>query len=255
MSHEVLSSQSLLKEPVVEFKGSIFTLTILLISSDDLEAIAGDIKARLDQAPKFFLHAPVVLDLNALKEAPGDFDFVALAELLRKQQLIPVGVCNGTPAQYQAAVAAGLAVLQSGPQVRTVRPKAEEQPKPAPAAPKPVAEEPAKTEALVIHKPVRSGQQIYARGRDLILMAQVNAGAEVIADGNIHVYAPLRGRALAGVQGDTSARIFSLNFGAEMVAIAGNYRVFEEQPATDVAGKPTQIYLDGEQLIVSPLVP
>ncbi len=250
MSQKVMSSQSLLKEPVVEFKGSSFTLTILVISSFDLDTIVEDIKKRLAQAPRFFLHAPVVVDLNPLKEQQGELDFAALAEQLRALELVPVGVCNGNPCFYEAAVAAGFAVLQSGPQPRAVQ---REEPKPAPQPEPKVVEQP-KAEPLVIHKPVRSGQQIYARGRDLILMAQVNAGAEVIADGNIHVYAPLRGRALAGVQGDTNARIFTLNFGAEMVAIAGNYRVFEEQPATDVAGKTSQVYLDGEQLIVAPLV-
>lgn len=252
MSQQILSSQGLLNEPVAEFKGSSFTLTVLLLSSFDVDAIVAEVRARLEQAPKFFLHAPVVLDLNPLKEQLGEFDFSMLAEQLRDMQLVPVGVCNGNPSLYESAVASGFAVLQSGPQSRG---KHKEEAKPVASA---AAEErvspSAKSEALVIHKPVRSGQQIYARGRDLILMAPVNAGAEVIADGNIHVYAALRGRALAGVQGDTSARIFSLNFGAEMVSIAGNYRVFEDQPAPDVAGKPSQVMLDGEQLKVSPLI-
>jgi len=253
MSQQILSSQSLLNEPVVEFKGSSFTLTILLLSSFDVDAIVADIKERLAQAPKFFLYAPVVLDLNPLKDQLGELDFASLAVQLRNLQLVPVGVCNGKQAFYESAIASGFAVLQSGPQPRSLAEKVKSA---KPAAP--VAEEPApsagKSEALVIHKPVRSGQQIYARGRDLILMAPVNAGAEVIADGNIHVYAALRGRALAGVQGDTSARIFSLNFGAEMVSIAGNYRVFEDQPAANVAGKPSQVLLENEQLIVSPLI-
>ncbi|TPW14125.1 MAG: septum site-determining protein MinC, partial [Halothiobacillaceae bacterium] len=100
----------------------------------------------------------------------------------------------------------------------------------------------------VIYQPIRSGQQIYAKGGDLIVLAAVNAGAEIIADGNIHIYAPLRGRALAGVRGNNSARIFCYNMEAELVAVAGHYRVFEERVPSEFRNKAVQIYLDNEQL-------
>ncbi len=256
MTQQVLSLQPMLKDPVVVFKGSSFTLTILVVSSFDLNLIKQDLAAQLAKGPKFFLHAPVVVDLSPLKALEGELDFVELACILRDAELVPVGVCNGAPDLYPLAIAAGFAVLQSGPQSGTAQPrekklelKAEQSDSIELSTPTPVP----KTEALVITKPVRSGQQVYARGRDLILLAQVNAGAEVISDGNIHVYAPLRGRALAGAQGDSSARIFSQNFAAEMVSIAGNYRTFEDNPAPDVADKPSHVYLDGEHLVVAPL--
>jgi septum site-determining protein MinC len=106
--------------------------------------------------------------------------------------------------------------------------------------------------AQVHSKPVRSGQRVYAKGRDLIVHEQIGAGAEVIADGSVHIYAPLRGRALAGAQGDVNARIYCLDFQAELVAIAGQYKVFEEIPA-EFRGKPVQIVLDGGQIVLSKL--
>lgn len=253
-SHNAVAQQS----PAVEFKGSVFTLTILLIRRFDLTEIAADIQARLAMAPGFFENAPVVLDLALLQEETTALDFAALVSLLRAEQFVPVGICNASEIQHQAAIDNGLALLQHKPARRPVEAAPESTPAPrseAKAAAEtrlvevPVAAVPTK----VVTQPVRSGQQVYVKGGDLIVLAAVNAGAEVIADGNIHVYAPLRGRALAGVQGDQTARIFCLNFGAEMVAIAGNYRVFEEQPSRDSQGKTTQISLDGDKLLVTAL--
>jgi septum site-determining protein MinC len=107
--------------------------------------------------------------------------------------------------------------------------------------------------ALVIHKPLRSGQQIYARGRDLVVLAMVNAGAEIIADGHIHVYAPLRGKAIAGARGNTDARIFALSLEAELISIAGIYRTSENPLPANVLGKPTQVRLEGEKLVMDAL--
>lgn len=238
--------------PAAEFKGSVFTFTVLLIRRFELDEIAADVRARVAQAPQFFLNAPVVLDL-AQVSGQADADLPSLAALLRAEKLVPVAVCNGDEAHNAAALAAGLALLQRSGARRTPLPSA----KPAAVA-EPVAAEapagPAAKGARVVTQPVRSGQQIYARGGDLIVLAAVNPGAEVIADGNIHVYAPLRGRALAGVLGDGNARIFSLNFGPEMVAIAGTYRVFEEPPPAQLHGKPVQVALDGEKLLLTALI-
>ena len=113
-------------------------------------------------------------------------------------------------------------------------------------------------DALVIDKPLRSGQQVYARGRDLVVLAMVNAGAEVIADGHIHVYAPLRGRAIAGARGNGEARIFALNLEAELLSIAGIYRTSENPLPPEVTGRPTQVRLvdgpDGEKLVMTPML-
>ena len=105
----------------------------------------------------------------------------------------------------------------------------------------------------MIDRPLRSGQQVYARGGDLVVLAVVNFGAEVIADGHIHVYAPLRGRAIAGARGNTAARIFSTCMEPQLVAIAGTYRTAETPLPDDVLGKPAQVRLDGETLVVEPL--
>ncbi len=250
-SHNAVAQQS----PAVEFKGSVFTLTILLIRRFDLNEIAADIKARLAMAPSFFINAPVVLDLALLQKETTALDFAALASLLRAEKLVPVGVSNASDIQHQAAVDNGLALIQNSPARRQGETQVEPKQKPVKAESEkvmievPIAANPTK----VVTQPVRSGQQVYAKGGDLIVLAAVNAGAEVIADGNIHVYAPLRGRALAGVQGDSGAQVFCLSFGAEMVAIAGNYRVFEDQPSSDVQGKTTQIKLNGEKLLVTAL--
>ena len=109
---------------------------------------------------------------------------------------------------------------------------------------------PAPLGAMVILKPVRSGQQIYARGRDLVVLAMVNTGAEIIADGHIHVYAPLRGKAMAGARGNTEARIFALSLEAELISIAGIYRTSENPLPAQVQGKPTQVRLEGEKLVM-----
>ena len=107
---------------------------------------------------------------------------------------------------------------------------------------------------LVIDKPLRSGQQVYARGGDVIVTALVSFGAEVIADGNVHVYAPLRGKAIAGARGDTSARIFTTCMEAQLVAIAGIYRTAEVALPTEIAGKPARISLDGKKIVMEPIL-
>lgn len=239
----------------LELKGSVFTLTVIRLHTLDLSVVAAGLRERLAQAPRFFRHAPVVLDLQELKDH-GSIDFPALLTLLRGETLVPVGVRRATPEQTEAAVAAGLAALQGGT-IQDLGGVEAPRPEPKRIEPKAVAPDPARdtTNAAtrVVRQPVRSGQRIYARGGDLVVLAPVNAGAEIMADGHIHVYAPLRGRALAGVNGDTQARIFAQCLEPELVAIAGHYRVFEEPGGHDAYGKVAQVHLDGEQLIVAPL--
>lgn len=257
------------EKDALDIKGSVFTLSVLCLKSNDIDAMARALGARLAQAPRFFQNAPVVIDVKAVRDA--GLDFQALVRLLRDNQLVPVGVRHATPEQLEAAISVGLAVLQGGSKPETVdvasvsdspqpQPSAQQIPVPevaatavSPAA-EPIARPPQAGAAKIVRQPVRSGQQIYARGGDLVLLAPVNAGAEVLADGNIHVYAPLRGRALAGVNGDTNARVFTQSLEAELVSVAGHYRIFEQQPAADVFGKPVQVYLDGERLIITPLI-
>ncbi|MDZ4263968.1 MAG: septum site-determining protein MinC [Pseudomonadota bacterium] len=236
----------------VEIKGSMFTLPVLRLYSADVQEIGEMLSEHLAKHLAFFENAPVVIDLEHVKDEDGLLDLSVLATLLRCHQLVPVGIRQGSDVQNAAALAAGLAVLKGG-----AIPAAASK-KPAEAAPKSEVPVLAQAQAVarptrVIRQPVRSGQQIYAQGGDLIVMAQVNAGAEVIADGNIHIYAPLRGRAMAGVLGDVNARIFTQSMEAELLAIAGNYQVYEESQPASMRGKAVQVYLEGTQLLISPL--
>lgn len=260
-----------------ELKGSLFTLTILHLRSTKLAAIDKHLEFKISQAPGFFHNTPVIIDLQALDDETT-VDFVGLYDLLRNRGMIPIAVRNGSEALRQQAAVARLPGLPDRAPIATqplntgsdataasessVPPASKVALQPgegtaAKVAPTTEASESAAagTQPVYrIHKqPVRSGQQVYAAGGDLILLGQVSAGAEVIADGNIHVYASLRGRALAGAKGDTSARIFCRSLEAELVAIAGNYRVIEEQDS-DIWGQNVQMYLaEDERLIIERL--
>jgi septum site-determining protein MinC len=237
-----------------EIKSATLPLVALLLKTADLSALAGDLKARFGDIPDFFDHDPLVIDLSPLQADEAVPDFAALLSLLRGYRMQPVAVRAGSDAQIAAARDAGLA-------------EAEDLMPPRPA-PQPVAQsqaaqvQPAALDdapavgALVLDKPLRSGQQVYARGRDLVVMSMVNPGAEVIADGSIHVYAPLRGKAIAGARGNTEARILSLCLEPELLSIAGVYRTSDVPLPADVLGKPTQVRLVGGtdgKLVMDPL--
>lgn len=224
-----------------EIKSANLPLVSLLLKSAQLPDLAQELQARFGDLPDFFDHDPLVIDLAPLQAdaAAQDIDFPALLQLLRGYRVLPVAARGGSPAQMQAALQAGLAPAAD----LVAAPARRSEPAPAPA-PTPAAELPAST-ALVIDRPLRSGQQVYARGRDLVVMAMVNPGAEVIADGNVHVYAPLRGKAIAGARGNTEARIFSLCLEPELISIAGVYRTSDVPLPPDVLSRPTQVRLVG----------
>lgn len=236
-----------------EIKSANFPLVALLLKSADLAALAREMTLRFGDIPDFFDQDALVIDLSPL-QGPNvpDIDFPALVDLLGSYRLVPIAVKAGNAAQMAAARNAGL-VPGNDAHLLT--------PRPTPASPE-QPQEPqvhaAPLGALVIDKPLRSGQQIYARGRDLVVLAMVNAGAEVIADGHIHVYAPLRGRAIAGARGNTEARIFALALEAELLSIAGIYRTSENPLPPEVTGHPTQVRLvegpDGEKLVMTPML-
>ncbi len=202
----------------------------------DLEA---ELQRQVARAPAMFRGAPIVLDLQSVAELAQLPDFDRLRAALLAESMVPVGVRNGSPEQRRAALAAGWALL---PESRQEEPL---------ALPEQSAPEQLRQGAKVVERPIRSGQQVYSGG-DLVVLAPVSSGAEVLADGCIHVYGPLRGRALAGVQGDTSARIFCQALEAELLSVAGHYRVLEEIPA-QLRGAPVQVRLAGEQLIIEPM--
>ena len=242
-----------------EIKSANFPLVALLLKSTDLAALAREMTLRFGDIPDFFDQDALVIDLSPLQSAspagPADIDFPALTALLGSYRLVPIAVKGGNLAQMAAARRAGL-VPGNDAHLLT--------PRPEPASAEQSAEPPqqqvhlAPLGALVIDKPLRSGQQIYARGRDLVVLAMVNAGAEVIADGHIHVYAPLRGRAIAGARGNTEARIFALALEAELLSIAGIYRTSENPLPPEVIGHATQVRLtegpDGERLLMTPML-
>jgi septum site-determining protein MinC len=248
-----------------EIKSAQLPLVALLLKSADLGRLAEEMTQRYGDIPDFFDHDPLLVDLSPLQageQADRPVDFPALVSLLRRFRLEPVAVRGGSEAQTAAAELAGLMPAQDATVQRSAAARTTEatpaQPS-APAAPVAVAAPAATPSALVIDKPLRSGQQVYARGRDLVVLAMVNPGAEVIADGHIHVYAPLRGKAIAGARGNSEARIFALSMDPELISIAGIYRTSDQPLPAEVLGKPGQVHLlsgpDGDKLVIESLNP
>jgi septum site-determining protein MinC len=205
--------------------------------------MAEQLSDTVDQAESFFHNAPVVIDLNAIPDA--NIEFPMLVGLMRGHGMIPVGVRGGTSAQHEAAEVMGLAVLADGRQSRTAP---QSKPTVVPIKPSPTTE----ILTTLVNRPIRSGQRIYAKGGDLIILGQVSSGAEVMADGHIHVYASLRGRALAGVTGNENARIFCRDLQAELISVAGHYRI-SENIDTKLRDQPVQIYLEERILRIDTL--
>src|SRR5260370_25131614 len=203
-------------------QGALFTVMVVRAGMLRDPAFAYELGQQVERSPRFFQHAPVVLDLNGAGAFTATAEFAEARELLREHTLALVGVQNAAPAQLTAAAAAGLASFAP-----TATQPSRRAPRPAPAA---AEAPPPRMVARLVTTPVRSGTQIYARGTDLVVTASVSPGAELVADGNIHVYGPLRGRALAGASGDTGARIFCSRLEAELVSIAGNYLVSDQLP-------------------------
>lgn len=235
----------------------------LRVRTLDIVRLADEMRSRVARAPKLFARAAVILDFGGLAASPDAATARALVEALREAGVLPVALAWGSSENEALAVQIGLPVLarfraQYEPvagQAETGAPAAPTAPSPA-AAPRapaatPTAAEPA-APGLVQTAPVRSGQQLYAENRDLTVMSQVGAGAEVIADGSIHIYGPLRGRALAGAQGNATARIFCRAFHAELVAVAGHYKVLEDIPK-ELHGKAVQVWLDNDELKIAAL--
>ncbi len=239
-----------------DFKRTTFPLVSLVLRTPDVSELQRELHERLGDSPDFFDQDLLVLNLAAVRDEESPIDFRALVELLRSYRVQPIGAHGGSPEQMAAAAAAGLVAT---PEVSAAKSMAKSAPaqqaesaqKPAESAQKPAA--PAMAKTVVIDKPLRSGQRIYAKGADLVVLEVVSFGAEVFADGNIHVYAPLRGRAVAGARGNVDARIFSTCLDPQLVAIAGVYRTIETPLPADVAGKPAQVRRVGDSLVIEPL--
>jgi septum site-determining protein MinC len=272
---------------VFELKGATLSLLSLVLRSADLSLLESALQERLGDTPDVFNHDPLLIDLSHLVRAeaqpdqdapaqlslddqaqPLDLDLAPVVALLRQYRMQPVAVLGATAGELAQALALGLAESPE-PDAPVVSRKevssATEVPAQAASVKEVVVEVvrevirevPVPVEGsartLIIDKPLRSGQQVYAKGGDLVVLALVNHGAEVIADGSIHVYAPLRGKAIAGAKGNTEARIFATCMEAELIAIAGTYRTTENPLPDTVLGKPAQIRLDGEKLVMEAL--
>jgi septum site-determining protein MinC len=228
----------------------------------DAAALCDELERRVRSAPQLFSRAAVVLDLSHLLDLPDDGTVDALLEAVRSAGMLPVGLAYGTSETEALSKRMGLPLIAKF--------RAAYEPANGGSIAAPVTEPAATSAAAPTPQPqavestgpllgaqnhdgaVRSGQQIYARDRDLVVTGAIANGAEVIADGSIHIYGGLRGRAMAGAQGDEKARIFVSSFHAELVAIAGHYRVFEQIPK-DLEGKAVQCWLEGEKLLIAKL--
>ncbi len=241
------SQQNTHHSPVLEFKSSNFSVPVLVLASNDLIAIKQQLQEKIHQAPEFFKNSPLVFDLQELSNLNLDIDVTKLTNIIRKLDLLPIGIRGGTAQQNQQALKLAIPTHSGHINHNTVvSPEKPKQQTPEPE----ITPEPqfVTVNSTLITHPVRSGQRIYASG-DLIILAQVSAGAEILAEGNIHVYGSLRGRALAGVQGDTEARIFCSDLQAELISIAGNYKISEDLNSA-VLNQPVQIYLQNHTLII-----
>lgn len=271
-------SASLDYEQAGELKIGQVGIANLRVRTLDVAQLVREMRERVERAPKLFGRAAVILDFGGLSRTPDADTAQALIDGLRQAGVLPVALAYGTREIEQLAEQLGLPLLAKfraqyepvgsaggGPVGGALAPTptatepappsrravgAEAPPTRAKAAATPAA--PGSKPGLVQKTPVRSGQQLYAEHRDLTVLSTVGAGAEVIADGSIHIYGPLRGRALAGAQGNTDARIFCREFHAELVAIAGHYKVIEEVPK-ELRGKAVQIWLDQEELKIAAL--
>lgn len=246
----------------------------LTLRSIDPAVVWAELDAKVKAAPQLFTLAPLVLDLGQLSSVPSSIELTALIAAIREAGMLPVGLVHGNADSDALAHTLDLALfskLRIATETAGTKeaPVAKVEPVALPeveTAAVPEAQskaqrkdadrvaEPAQARTAGMHHaaPVRSGQQVYARGGDLTLTAMVGNGAEVIADGSIHIYGTLRGRALAGALGDGSARIYCQNFQAELISIAGQYRVFEDMPA-ELRGKPVQAWLENDKLRIAAL--
>ncbi|RYY76522.1 MAG: septum site-determining protein MinC [Gammaproteobacteria bacterium] len=248
-----------------QLKGSALTVVVLALVEYDPKTLATELKEKIDQAPHFFVNSPVLISFERL-ENPGKCAALIdsandLIQICRKLDLQPLGFTAVPEVLLAGVQKTGLAILPT-PSERALK---------IPTAAKAQVSEPiveTRVETIiervveerlvqrtsrVVTRPVRSGQQIYAEGADLIVLAQVSEGAEVLADGNIHIYGSLRGRALAGVKGDESARIFCQSLEAELVSVAGNF-ILQDVLPKELFKKPVQISLKGEKVVVDALV-
>lgn len=235
-----------------EIKSAQLPLVALHVHTTDWKLLQQELNAEFGpngESPDFFDHDALVIDFSALPAETSVDDIIPLLKTLRQCNLMPVAMRGANDEWMQSALELGLCKAE---------PEVHRQSKPTPAAEaatvpvqevvREVVREVPGPLTMVVDKPLRSGQKVYARGGDLVVLAPVNQGAEVVADGNIHVYSTLRGKAMAGARGNVNARIFALNLDPELVSIAGVYRTSENPLAAEVRGKSAQVRLSTDGL-------
>jgi len=236
----------------LEFKSTSFSVPVIALYSAELKQVELQLKEKIAQAPDFFKNTPLLIDLKSCNSEDQAIDIPSLIKCLQRNNLCPIAISGGNDKQIKQALELHIpthnirsANLNSSTHKLAVKNTEEilDTPSNEEIAP-PV-------ENMLVNKPVRSGQRIYAKG-DLTILSHVSAGAEVMAEGNIHIYGALRGRALAGAQGNTDCRIFCLNLQAELISIAGHYKISEEFDKTEHS-QPTQIFLQKQALIIKNL--
>lgn len=256
-----------MQSKAVELKGGMYTFMSLKLQTTDVQIISTALADKVQQAPGFFKDTPIVVDVTLLDDTALDqTNGKELIDCIRECQLIPI-VASVVNKSSPLASSIGIPLIEgSAKRLETSKPKDKAPEDSAKKSlltnennsnEKDLALAAAEVEYIIkspmlVNRPVRSGQQLYARDTDLIVMGQVGPGAEVIADNNIHVYGPLRGKALCGVSGNADTRIFCQSLEAELVSVAGNYRLLENIPE-DLRGKPAQIWLDKDKLNIEPL--
>ncbi|MEJ2670159.1 MAG: septum site-determining protein MinC [Gammaproteobacteria bacterium] len=220
-----------------QFKGGLMPMTQLELFRYDYRSFNQRLARMVKQAPSFFRDMPVIINLERLKHEHESIDFIELSEVCQAYGVYPIAVRGGHEDQITAAFVAGLPQIPTNPTHKAFHQQrknvefAEYAPDNAPELDTPETEVIQRSErppSKIVDHAVRSGQQVYASGGDLIVLGPVSAGAEILADGHIHVYGTLRGRALAGVKGDTTARIFCQKLEAELLSIAGHYKMDED---------------------------
>ena len=257
-----------------ELKSSSLALESLLLKTADWHVLAQDLERQfgpLGESPDFFDFDGLIVDVSSIPVDQTVSNLAALDQLLKRFKLLPVALRGGSAELLAQAQALGWAQaspevsrgktakapvvqeMSSGNVKEVIKEVVKEVRVEVPAASSHAAAKP----AMVVDKPLRSGQKVYAKGCDLVVLAMVNQGAEVVADGNIHVYATLRGKAMAGASGNTAARIFALSLEPELISIAGVYRTSENKLPDNVHAKPAQVRLHSsngsDKLLIEPL--
>ena len=234
------------EEPAFKIKTGNLPVLKLHLLTPDIPQLQKELASRLEKTPDFFANTPIVLELSAISGLDAIPDFPALKSFMLEHRMCAAVIVGGSDAQRDAAAAAGLVQFPAPTaKAEPVQRQIEQQ--------EPEIRAPLMLPTQVVDKPVRTGQRIYAEGANLVVLAIVNAGAELIADGDIHVYAPMRGRAIAGARGNESARIFMQGMEAELLSIAGCFKVLEDEMPENVRAKPAQVRLEGSRLLIEPM--